>query len=549
MKRTRKVLCVVLLLTLIFTTLVACNTKPAPAEPTPAPTAASSSGDSSSETAQTADNDGTFKLPIVSEPFTITIWKAAGDVVYKTMSNLSEGAYWKEMEARTGIHVDFIHPSVGQETQSLNLLLASDDLPDLIEPMYGYEYPGGYETGVAEGVFYDITNIVKEHCPNYMAALQLTESITKQCYTDSGMISGFWNISVGGPQPPWLGVVVRKDWLDDLGLDTPVTYDDWYNMLKAFKAEKGAVAPMMLYFTGFNPQNVFCGGYNITETFFKVGDTVKYGPLESGYKEYLSMLAKWYDEGLIDPDFATKKDFLPSQEFTTTGKTGAFYEQYLDLTMLKERSDDANYQLIGVPTPRVNANDEIHIRQVNFEAYASRWIMTTDCKDPVTVAKWCDYAYTEEGDLLASYGFEDKTYEIVNGKPQFTEFMYKNPDGLSLAEAYHYYAKLGGAGLYHWDREFAGMAQNDLNAMDVWGADNDGSYILPPVSMTADEASEYATIMNDIETYRSEMVINFILGLEPLDNYDTFVDTIRSMNIDRAIEIYQAALNRYNARG
>jgi putative aldouronate transport system substrate-binding protein len=67
--------------------------------------------------------------------------------------------------------------------------------------------------------------------------------------------------------------------------------------------------------------------------------------------------------------------------------------------------------------------------------------------------------------------------------------------------------------------------------------------------MTADEASEYATIMNDIETYRSEMVINFILGLEPLDNYDTFVDTIRSMNIDRAIEIYQAALNRYNARG
>ena len=51
-----------------------------------------------------------------------------------------------------------------------------------------------------------------------------------------------------------VGCSRSKDWLDDLGLDTPVTYDDWYNMLKAFKAEKGAVAPMMLYFTGFNPK-------------------------------------------------------------------------------------------------------------------------------------------------------------------------------------------------------------------------------------------------------------------------------------------------------
>ncbi len=157
-------------------------------------------------------------------------------------------------------------------------------------------------------------------------------------------------------------------------------------------------------------------------------------------------------------------------------------------------------------------------------------------------------AYTLEGDLLASYGFENETYEYVDGKPQFTEFMYKNPDGLSLAEAYHYYAKLGGAGLYHWDREFAGMDQNDLDAMAAWQTENDGAYVLPPTAMTADEASEYASIMNDIETYRSEMVIRFILGTEPIENYDDFVDTIKSMNIEKAIEIQQAALDRFNAR-
>ena len=46
-------------------------------------------------------------------------------------------------------------------------------------------------------------------------------------------------------------------------------------MLVAFKEKKGAVAPMMLYYTGFDPQNVFCGGYGITETFFMKDGQVK----------------------------------------------------------------------------------------------------------------------------------------------------------------------------------------------------------------------------------------------------------------------------------
>lgn len=50
-----------------------------------------------------AEAEEEFKLPIVDEPFTITIWAPAGDVVYKTMSNLGESAFYQEMEKRTGI--------------------------------------------------------------------------------------------------------------------------------------------------------------------------------------------------------------------------------------------------------------------------------------------------------------------------------------------------------------------------------------------------------------------------------------------------------------
>ncbi|MGI6577769.1 MAG: hypothetical protein ACOX1Q_07070 [Eubacteriales bacterium] len=34
--------------------------------------------------------------------------------------------------------------------------------------------------------------------------------------------------------------MVREDWLNDFGLNSPVTYNDWYNMLTLARDEKGA---------------------------------------------------------------------------------------------------------------------------------------------------------------------------------------------------------------------------------------------------------------------------------------------------------------------
>ena len=140
---------------------------------------------------------------------------------------------------------------------------------------------------------------------------------------------------------------------------------------------------MTLYNTGFDPMNVFVGGFGVTETFFQKDGVVKYGPLEQGYKGYITMMAQWYQEDLIDPDFASNKNFLPAQDYSTTEKTGAFYEQYLDLSMLKSRSDNPNYNAVAVSTPRVNAEDELHVCQTSFEVGSSAWIITVSCQDHV----------------------------------------------------------------------------------------------------------------------------------------------------------------------
>lgn len=73
--------------------------------------------------------------------------------------------------------------------------------------------------------------------------------------------------------------------------------------------------------------------------------------------------------------------------------------------------------------------------------------------------------------------------------------------------------------------------------------------IIPAVTPTMEESSEFATIMNDVQTYYWEQATKIIMGEVDLDEgYDAMVATLKGMGIDRATELRQAALDRFLAR-
>ena len=67
------------------------------------------------------------------------------------------------------------------------------------------------------------------------------------------------------------------------------------------------------------------------------------------------------------------------------------------------------------------------------------------------------------------------------------------------------------------------------------------------MNMTAEESNEYATIMSDIQTYVQENIVAFIVGTKPISEWDAYVATMKSIKLDRATEIVQAAYDRYVA--
>ena len=91
------------------------------------------------------------------------------------------------------------------------------------------------------------------------------------------------------------------------------------------------------------------------------------------------------------------------------------------------------------------------------------------------------------------------------------------------------------------------MDEGSLEAEEIWGV-SDNAYVIPSYDLNGTDASTFAAIMGDIETYVDEMVLKFITGAESLDGFDDYAATIEAMGLPKAIALKQDGLDRYNAR-
>ena len=148
------------------------------------------------------------------------------------------------------------------------------------------------------------------------------------------------------------------------------------------------------------------------------------------------------------------------------------------------------------------------------------------------------------------YGTEGDTFEYVDGKPVFTSKITAN-DTYSFAQAMSYYTMPPSRiCLQDWTRELAAVPEKDLASYEIW-PEATTENCLPDVSsmgISSDENKEYSKIMADITTIVNEKTAQFITGVLSMDEYDTFTDQLKQMNIDRAIEIVQTVYDRFQNR-
>lgn len=514
-------------------------------------TAESSAGPSAGAASATA----AANQPPAIKPISLTYWSDLSVNASATVTNLGQIDMYKELEKRTGVKATFKHPSAGNAPEAFGLLVASRDFPDVIEYAWT-SYPGGPAKAIEDNVVIPLQDLIEKHAPNLKKILSENPEVKKQISTDKGQIYAFPSLNIQKNRV-FGGFMVRKDWLDELGLAVPQTVSEWETVLRTFKEKKGAANPFTMVKSHFaNSQFGFMGAYGINNDFYVDNGKVKFGPSQPAFKEFLTTLNKWYKEGLLDPDFATNDSKIVDSKITT-GKSGAAFG-YIGSTLgkylpaLREKDPKATLVMAQYPVLNKGETPSFIPRDWEYNQYGAAAITTAN-KNPVDTVKWLDYLYGDEGHMLKNFGIEGLTYKLENGYPKFTDLILNNPDKLPVAQAMGKYFRgnYPSPGLTddrYLEQYYVYPEQKDaLKTLSAY-AGNAVKVLFPPATNTPQESEELAKLMGEINTYKDEMMFKFIMGSEPIANFDKYIDQLKKMGIEKAIGLKQAALDRYNAR-
>lgn len=527
----------------------------------PNPEQADSTGEeavqSASAAEETAQPDLTISMPLTEDEVSFTLWHDFVPLLSDYMEGMQDNLSYATMEEISGVHMEFTNVSKDSAATAVSLLVASGDYPNIWNGFAGY-YGQGIDTAIDAEIIYDLAQY-KDLMPNYFSIVDGNEQYAKETYTDDGAMGLAYCLN--SKQVIESGLVMRQDWLEELGMEAPVTYEDFEDVLKAMHDAYGGT--LWLSYLGDDITKSFSAGFGITafnlgsETYFQqVDGQVQFCPLEEGYLEYVTLMNQWYQDGLLYPDFVSgtstttcDPSLMANGTISMVSCPAGFIEQFYAV------AGDENFELVASARPVKQEGDVIHqgsaVAMTSTNGFSIATSISDDDPNFEILLKWLDYWYTQEGSDLANYGVEGVSYNRnEDGTVEFTELMTNNPDGLAFNLCMNRYVLFVGSFVNDNTRTAVNYNDKQAESVEIWTESaGDGAYVYPmAISMTAEESEEFSSAYSDIATYVESQTLGFITGSVPLSEYDSFCDTIESMGIDDLTEIYQNCLDRYNAR-
>ena len=498
------------------------------------------------------------QYPIQSDA-TLRYWLVLHNNMAANYTNFGDTPFAQELLRRTGVKVTFEHPA-GATTAiaqaALNLMIASQDFPDIME--YNWvTYVGGPEKLIEDGTILKLNDAISRWAPNLRQVLSTNRDYDRMVKTDDGSYYTFPFIRGDEKLMYSQGLMIRQDWLNELGLQAPQTIQEWHDVLVAFRDRKGAQAPFTMVWSNrgrmFMPSFGFLNEMFISATTGRVTD----GRIEPGYRQWITTMAQWYREGLIDTDLMSIQTAQQNQKMITgaAGATVASVGSGMGTWTDTARPTTPSYLITAVQYPVLNRGDRLvySIPNQPFSGQDSAAIAASS-RNVELATRFLDYGYTAQGHNVYNFGTEGVSWSMVGGKPIYSQMvMTGGPNRWPLVQSMSAYSRGPMAGPFVQDVGYIEQyyaAPEQAQALVNYILPGAGSYILPPITPTQAESSEYATIMQDINTYIEERTTRWLIGTEQITDatWNDYLATVRRMGIDRAIEIQNGALTRYNRR-
>ena len=458
---------------------------------------------------------------------------------------------YKQLEELTNVHIEFESVSFESYMTQFNIYIAAGDYADLIINV-GSKYVGGSQAAYEDGVIIDLEPYLKDYAPAYYTMLHSDTRLEENAYTHEGNVFEF--IATYDEPGVKNGSLVRGDWLEQLGMDTIQTVDEMYQYLSAAKNQFGAEVPVYMCSTS----NEMMGAYGIKSyavgngdmSYYVVDGEVRTALNQPAYKEYLTEMNKWYEEGLIYQDFATKS-FDPHDNTMTqmiyNGQLAVWATQLEGLDDYEQNAVDPNF--VSFPIPEITVDgDTNHCTVVEYVIDDSDITVSTNCENVELAISWMNYWYTEEGIRMYNYGPEGDAYHMDGEQVVLEDSVLNNEFGVDVSSYLRIFCPYGSfVGVYKRSRLTDYSSQLQLDAAKVWSESCDGAYVMPNgVTVDTESNETQSSLAADIMTYADTCIPKFIMGDMDIETeWDAYVEVLEEMGIEECIAIEQEAYDNY----
>ena len=324
--------------------------------------------------------------------------------------NPEEDVFFEEEVARlTNIELDLVHPTAEYNERLLADLAAGVEY-DLI-------YLGNYSMyDLAEqGVLMPLTEQIESSAILSNPTVVPPEEWDSVRYNDE--LYGVFNKREGGRMP-----TIRQDWMDNLGLEQPTTLDDFYNVMVAFRDDDpngtGATNTFGLSLAGTYDIQPFMSGFGVLPGYVEVDGarTIPYAT-EAAIPGY-EWLARLYDEGLLDPNFATNTTADMRNVFLTDlcGMV-VYWDTWVGLfnNLIVTENPESPFVARGIPGAE-GPDGEIIISR----GQPALWSIPVNSPNPEAAFKWAEWWNTIPGITLGTLGIEGHDYTVTDGEYELT---------------------------------------------------------------------------------------------------------------------------------
>lgn len=320
----------------------------------------------------------------------------------------------------TGIKLTTSYP-ISDASEDISLMIANDEYPDII-------YAKGFANQLVEaGALIDMTELIEEYGPNIkkMYGDELNKLRWSKEDTSIYQLSSY---TIGGsPMKPAGNAQLQWKVLEENNYEYPTTLEEYETMIKEYLAEHPTTEdglPMIgisLSASDWrwmidlaNPSAFIAEGSPDTgEWLVQDDDTIIFKYRSEKVKEYFRWLSRMYDEGILDPEFATQthEDYIAKiGAGRVVGLTDNSWDYSEGETILKaDGKDDLTYA--GLP---ITMDEDTKCASMMYQGLTVGWgiAITKDCKDPVAAIKFIDYLCSDEGYILRSWGIEGVNYFV-----------------------------------------------------------------------------------------------------------------------------------------